>query len=291
MSQNKDYYAILGVKQNASEQDIKIAYRKLARKYHPDVSKEHKAEEKFKELQEAYAILKDPEKRAEYDNPPQPQFNRHQYSYSDTGSEAANFNVNSDFFESLFRGARGQDFSSAGEDYHSKISISLEDAVAGTVKQIQIPTHSGSVQTLKVTIPAGVRDGQHIRLSGQGGMGIGNGKKGDLYLKVHILKHHLFDVIGNDIYLTLPVTPWEAALGASIMVPTLSGRLDLKIPANSQAGQKLRIKGRGLPGTSPGDQYIVIKIVIPPATTDSAKEMYREMAQKMAFNPREKMGV
>lgn len=293
MSERKDYYKILGVSSNATEQEIKAAYRKLARKYHPDVSKEKGAEEKFKELQEAYSVLKDPEKKSEYDNP-RAHFNQgfNQQQYSDFGQGGHQYsNIDPDFFESLFRGARSggqhQEFSAPGDDLHSQISISLDDAFHGGVKHIQISSPNGQMQPLKVNIPAGVRDGQKIRLAGQGGLGFGKGPRGDLYLKVHVLKHKEFDVMGNDIYLTLPITPWEAALGATISAPTMSGKVDLKIPPNSQGGQKLRIKGKGMPGKDQGDQYIILKIVTPPAHSDEDKKFYSEMAKKMPYNPRE----
>lgn len=285
-----DYYKVLGVDKKATEQEIKTAYRKLARKYHPDINKESNAEAKFKELQEAYSVLKDPEKRAEYDVPPQQQ---RFHQYQSTNNEFTSGD-SEDFFESLFRGARQQqrEFSAAGEDFHSQISISLEDAFHGAVKQINIPTNhqAGSgPQTLKVTIPAGVKDGQRIRLSGLGAPGYGKGPKGDLYLKVNILKQSLYDLVGNDVYINLPITPWEAALGATISTPTLSGPIELKIPPNSQGGQKLRLKGRGLKGTPTGDQYVLLKVVVPHPTTDKAKDLYKQMAEEMPFNPRENM--
>ena len=289
MSQKKDYYKILGVASTATEDEIKVAYRKLARKYHPDLNKEKGAEDKFKELQEAYTVLKDTEKRAEYDNP-QPAFN-HGFNQQHDFGQGQYSNVDPDFFESLFRGAKGrqQEYSAPGDDLHSQISISLEEAFNGGVKHIHIPDSQGNAQTLKVNIPAGVKDGQRIRLAGQGTPGYGKGLKGDLYLKVNVLKHKLFDIMGEDIYLNLPITPWEAALGATIATPTMSGSVDLKIPANSQGGQKLRIKGKGLPGKTTGDQYIILKIVTPPAATDAEKQFYTEMAAKMPFNPREGM--
>lgn len=297
MAQVIDYYKILGVNRDASAQEIKIAYRKLARKYHPDISKEHKAEKHFKEIQEAYAILKDPEKREAYDHPPvQTEFQSHNSDFAQ--GHGSPFTQDADFFESLFRGGgrAKHDFSAKGEDFHSKISISLEDAYNGITKEVQFRSYDGDnhepkLQTLNVTIPTGVRDGQHIRLCGQGGVGHGNGERGDLYLKIHVLKHRLFEVIEDDVFLTVPVTPWEVALGTTIQVPTLSGKIDLKIPSNSQGGQKLRIKGKGLSGMTLGDQYIILKIVTPPATTAAATDFYKEMASKMPFNPREKMGV
>lgn len=308
----KDYYKIMGLSRNASADEIKRAYRKLARKYHPDVSKEPNAEEKFKELSEAYEVLRDTQKRSAYDQlgsnwqagqefrtPPGWQ-QHHQGGMGD-----GDFGDVSDFFESLFGGgrARGQHphqraRSRQGEDYHGKLQISLEDACHGAVRQVTIPLvqhdqHGHQQVTnrkLNVKIPAGVKAGQQIRLAGQGGEGLGEGRKGDLYLEVEFQKHPLFDVVGNDIYCTVPIAPWEAGLGATIVVPTLAGKVDLKIPAGSQGGQKLRLKGRGLPGAA-GDQYVILKIVIPHPVTDKAKLLYEEMAKEMQFNPREKMGV
>lgn len=302
---DKDYYKIMGLASDATEQEIKTAYRRLARKYHPDLNKEPQAEERFKEMGEAYETLKDPKKRAEYNNylknrefyeqAQQQNSNRSHHSYNNPDFQSTNFDggeFNSDFFESLFGHARAQQNQSrAGQDYHGKISISLEDAFRGTTKSIQLPTDSGKTQTLNVKIPAGVKSGQQIRLPGQGAAGVNNGPRGDLYLAVEVIKHHLFDVQDNDVYLTLPLTPWEAALGTTIVVPTLSGKIDLKIPAGSQGGQKLRLKNRGLPGATPGNQYVLLKIITPPATSDAAKELYQKMAEVMPFNPRASMGV
>lgn len=296
---DKDYYKIMGVAPNASEQEIKTAYRRLARKYHPDLSKEANAEEQFKQMGEAYEILRDPAKRKEYDNYlKNKEFNQkahyssestdRNYHYQSAGSE-----FDSDLFESLFGHARYQHQPMAGQDYQGKISISLEEAFQGTTKSVQIPGNgpTDKPQTLNVKIPAGVKSGQQIRLSGQGAPGLNNGPRGDLYLTVEIMKHTLFDLKDSDIYLTLPITPWEAALGATIVIPTLAGKIDLKIPAGSQGGQKLRIKNRGLPGTTPGNQYVLLKMITPPAHTEEAQQLYKKMASTMPFNPREHMGV
>lgn len=295
---DKDYYKIMGVAKNATEKDIKAAYRKLARKYHPDISKESNAEEKFKEMGEAYEVLKDPAKRSEYDQyQKHKEYNQHySQSYGPSGrqhqQQSAQFD--SDFFESLFGHSRYQQQPMPGQDYQGKINITLEEAFAGTVKQLQVPIDNGqevTMQTLKVKVPAGIKSGQQIRLSGQGANGINGGPKGHIYLTITVDKHALFDVMDNDIYLTLPIAPWEAALGATVVVPTLSGKIDLKIPAGSQGGQKLRLKNRGLPGTSPGNQYVLLKIITPAATTEAATALYQKMAEVMPFNPREKMGV
>lgn len=317
--QYQDYYKIMGLERNATTDDIKKAYRKLARKFHPDVSKEKNAEEKFKELGEAYEVLKDPQKRAAYDQlgsnwkagqdfRPPPGW---QHAGGGGGGMGGGFADASDFFESLFGGGgfggfggggrrqARREYSAPGEDFHGKVQVNLEDAYRGATREIQLPMQEVDSQgrshvvnrTLKVKIPAGVKPGQQIRLSGQGAAGVGSGKKGDLYLEIDIPKHHLYDLMGNDIYLTLPVTPWEAALGAKVAVPTLAGNVDLKIPAGSQGGQKMRLKGRGMPGATPGDQYVVLKIVNPPTTSEKAKELYEKMAQEMPFNPRAKIGV
>lgn len=295
---DKDYYKIMGVSEDASDKDIKLAYRKLARKYHPDISKESHAEERFKEMGEAYEVLRDPVKRAEYDNYRKNKSFYQKEAHAHWGPEQSerfySNQFNEDLFETLFGHSRYHQQPTAGQDYHGKINISLEEAFTGTVKNIQVPIEQESkvtMQTLKVKIPAGVKSGQQIRLSGQGAPGIHGGTRGDIYLTIHVAKHAFFDVIDGDIYLTLPVTPWEAALGATIVVPTLGGKIDLKIPPGSQGGQKLRLKNRGLPGGIPGHQYVLLKMITPPPTTEEAIEFYKKMAQVMPFNPRDKMGI
>jgi curved DNA-binding protein len=307
----KDYYKTLGVARDASQDEIKRVYRRLARKYHPDVSKEANAEEKFKEVQEAYEVLKDPEKRAAYDQlgsnyrpgqdfrPPPNWGNGFEFSGSFGGNEDGGF---SDFFSSLF-GARspfgqrqggGRGFATAGEDHVAKIQIALEDAFRGGSQTIEISspqaTDDGHVtvqaRQLKVSIPAGVTEGQRIRLAGQGSPGMGGGPKGDLYLEVSFRPHPLFEVSGRDVTLTLPVAPWEAALGATVATPTLGGTVDLRIPAGAKAGQKMRLKGRGLPGNPAGDQYVVLKIVLPPNDSPKAQALYEQMKRDLDFDPR-----
>ncbi|ADG25603.1 DnaJ C-terminal domain-containing protein [Legionella pneumophila] len=295
---DKDYYKIMGVSQDASDKDIKMAYRKLARKYHPDISKEPDAEERFKEMAEAYEVLKDPKKRSEYDQYLKyKQFNPQSDGFTGRRTQEQpfqEFHFDSDFFETLFGHSRYQQQPMTGQNYHGKITISLEEAYHGAVKNLQVPVEQGTetkIQTLKVKIPPGVKSGQQIRLAGQGGSGSGGGARGDLYLTVEVMKHPTFDVMENDIYLTLPITPWEAALGATVVVPTLAGKIDLKIPPGSQGGQKLRIKNRGLPGSPPGNQYVLLKIITPPAQTEEAKALYKKMAEVMPYNPRKTMGV
>lgn len=322
----KDYYAILGVERNASAEEIKKAYRKLVRKYHPDVSKEKNAEEKTKEINEAYEVLGDATKRSKYDQlganwrageefrpPPGYQQQGQNYYTSDFGDiGSGNF---SDFFESLFGGQFGgqqrqrspfhqyshtrAQTSQRGEDLHLKIAVSLQDAFNGAVHTFSIPItsidnqgrHQTQNKTLKVKIPAGVIAGQQIRLAGQGNPGINRGSAGDLFLEVEFSEHPFFTADGANIYLTLPITPWEAALGATIAVPTLSTKVELKIPAGSKAGQKLRLKNRGLPATPQGDQYIILQIVTPPANTPDEKALYQKMAETFHFNPRMSLGV
>lgn len=304
----KDYYAVLNVDRKASQDEIKQAYRRLARKYHPDVSKESNAEEQFKTVQEAYEVLHDPKKRAAYDQlgshwkagqefRPPPGWESHTrfYTTDDLGGfNEADLGSFSDFFTNLFgRAHRG--FQQRGNDQRAKINISLEDAFRGTTKtlQLQMPKIDAlgrvhySLHSIKVNIPAGAAQGQQLRLGGQGGPGIGGAPAGDLYLEIEIQPHPYFTLKGRDVYLTLPVTPWEAALGADIKIPTLSGRVGLKLAAGSQAGQKLRLKGRGMPAKlHPGDQYAILQILIPPAHNEEQRQIYKKMAQTMPFNPR-----
>jgi curved DNA-binding protein len=307
----KDYYSIMGVARDATQDEIKRAYRKLARKYHPDVSKEADAEARFKELGEAYEVLKDPEKRAAYDQlganwkagqdfRPPPDWDAG-FEFSGGYQEGSAF---SDFFESLFGRAAaghagGPGFRARGEDHHARILIDLEDAFKGATRTITLhaPQLDGQghvrtrERTLNVRIPRGIRQGQHIRLAGQGTPGFGGGVAGDLYLDVEFKPHHLYRVDGRDLYLDLPLAPWEAALGDRVKVPTPEGIVDLTIPAASTAGRKLRLKGRGIPGKPAGDLYVVLQIALPPADSESARQLYRTMQQKLAFNPRSGLGV
>lgn len=314
----KDYYDIIGVDKNASQDEIKRAYRKLARKYHPDVSKEPDAEQRFKEVGEAYEVLKDPEKRAAYDQlgknwkagqdfHPPPEWDQG-FEFHGGGYTAADAGQFSDFFESLFGqgdysrgfdpGAR-QQFHARGEDTHAKVIIDIDDAYHGTTRALTLKhTELGpdgrpriKERTLNVRIPKGVKQGQHIRLSGQGGAGYGQGKPGDLYLEVEFHSHPFYKVEGKDVFLSLPVTPWEAALGATIKAPTPTGNVDLKIPANSAAGRKLRLKGRGLPAREPGDLYIVLEIALPQAQNEADKKAYELFRDSLNFNPRTRMGM
>ena len=310
----KDYYKTLGVDRKATQDELKRAYRKLARKYHPDVSKEADAELKFKELGEAYEVLKDPEKRVAYDElgsnwnsqqgfQPPPDFGAG-FEFRGAPRGAGSQEGFSDFFESLFGHAGGpggvnRGFHMQGEDHHAKILVDLEDSYHGASRSISLKmpeeAPNGHVvnrsRTLKVSIPKGVRQGQQIRLNGQGAKGQGSGKAGDLYLEIEFNPHRFYRVEGADVYLELPVAPWEAALGASVKVPTPSGAIDLKIPANSKAGKKLRLKGRGIPAKSPGDLYLVLQIALPPAEDEKSREFYKRMQEEMVFDPRASMEV
>jgi curved DNA-binding protein len=313
----KDYYEIMGVKRDATQDEIKRAYRKLARKYHPDVSKEVGAETRFKEVGEAYEVLKDPEKRAAYDQlganwkagqdfrpPPDWDQGFEFHGGGFTGGDSEQF---SDFFESLFGhgGAGGyargphREFHARGEDTHAKVLIDLEDAYQGATRALTLK-HSElgpdgrphlKERTLNVRIPRGVRQGQHIRLTGQDGVGFGKGQAGDLFLEVEFRRHPFYKVEGKDVYLDFPVTPWEAALGAATKVPTPTGPVDLKIPANSPGGRKLRLKGRGIPAVEPGDLYIVLQIALPKVDSEAARKAYEAFEQATRFNPRTQLGV
>ncbi len=314
----KDYYTTLGLSRTATDEEIKRAYRKLARKYHPDVSKEKNAEERFKEVQEAYEVLKDPKKRGAYDQlgsqwksgqdfrPPPDWQGFSGFDGAGFSNEGAGFGGFSDFFESIFgqarQGGRRQKqrgpFRQQGRDEHAKIAISLDDAFHGGSKtvQLQVPEIDAHgrmhhvTRALKITIPAGITAGQQLRLAKQGTPGAGGGEPGDLYLEMEIQPHRIFTLQGHDVYLTLPITPWEAALGAKVTVPTLGGPVELKIPPGAQAGQKMRLKGRGLPKRpTPGDQYIVLQVHVPPAKTEAERALYEKMAHEMPSDPRKNL--
>jgi curved DNA-binding protein len=311
MAKFKDYYEIMGLARDASPEEIKRAYRRLARKYHPDVSKEKDAEARFKEVGEAYEVLRDPEKRAAYDQlgrrasgeeftpPPGWTFD------FDTGAAASeSAGMHSDFFDQLFGGLGGlggrasrRGFRSRGFDTSAQVEVTLEEAFRGTTRTLSLQRAERDaegklrprVQQLQVKIPAGVTDGQQIRVPAQGEPGVGGEAPGDLFLRVHLLPHRFFKVEGRDILLDLPVTPWEAALGETIRVPTLAGRVDLKIPKGSQTDRQLRLRERGLPGRPPGDQFVILKIVTPPADGPAREAFYKQMASTMPMNPRQAM--
>lgn len=308
----KDYYEILGVKRDATQDQIKSAYRKLARKLHPDVSKEANAEARFKEMGEAYKVLKDPETRASYDQLGANWRNGQDFQpppNADAGFEFGGRGSHSDFgdmsdfgeyFEQMFGRQAGfsqgrrRTMHAQGEDHHAKVQIDLEDAYRGAERSISlrmpVVDESGHVvtkdRTLSVNIPKGIRAGQTLRLSGQGGPGVGQGKAGDLYLEIVFRPHPRYRVDGRDVYVDLPLAPWEAALGGSVTVPIPEGSVELTIPPNSTAGRKLRLKGKGIPGKENGDLYVLLTIVLPPADTEQAKEAYRKLREALPFNPR-----
>lgn len=300
-----DYYKMLGVERSASQDEIKKAYRKLARKYHPDVSKEPNAEDKFKNVGEAYEVLRDDEKRASYDQlgsnwkqgqnfTPPPGYGGGQAG-GFGGGGGASF---SDFFESMFTGAGGHGgagFSqggfrpSKGQDQLVSIKIDIEDAFEGSSRTLNLSSGNGDSKKIKVRIPKGIKEGQKIRLAGQGGEGRGGGPSGDLQLEVSFRTHPFYRLEGSDIYLELPITPWEAALGATIDVPTPSGRIGIKVPMGSDSGKKLRLKGRGLPSKPVGDFYVLIKVTVPKADSDEARAVFEDMKEKLNYNPRPNM--
>ena len=316
----KDYYETLGLERGASQDEIKKAYRRLARRYHPDVSDAPDAEARFKEIGEAYEVLKDPEKRAAYDQfgqdwkagqefRPPPGWDAG-FEYSGAGPGASGF---SDFFETLFGAGRMGGFSRGpdgfrsfgdhraalkGEDHHARVLIALEDAYTGASRTITLRTpgvaENGRVATqarsIRVSIPKGITAGKRIRLAGQGAPGGPGAKPGDLILEVEFEPHPVFTVEDSNVLLTLPIAPWEAALGATIEVPTLGGAVTLKVPAGSQSGQRLRLRGRGLPGQPAGDQIVTLRIDTPPADSDEKKSFYEQMRELMPFDPRAGLG-
>lgn len=310
----KDYYQVLGIPRDATAEDVRTAFRRLARKYHPDVSKEPDAEARMKEVNEAYAALSDPEKRAAYDQlgkayqpgqefrPPPDwdagfEFSGHGFS----PHEAADF---SEFFEQLFgrvgRGERdgfdahGGNLRAQGEDHHAKVLLDLDDTFAGATRRITLRAPQLDAQgrltlktrTLNVKIPKGVREGQVIRLARQGAPGLGGGPAGDLLLEVHFKPHPRFRVDGRDLHMTLPVAPWEATLSAVVAVDLPGGPIKVRIPEGAQSGKQLRVRGKGIPGERPGDLLLEIQVVLPPADTPRARELYNTMARELAFDPR-----
>jgi len=296
--QFKDYYETLGVKSDAKDAEIKSAYRRLARKYHPDVSKEAGAEDKFKAVNEAYEALKDGERRRAYDElraggyragddfrPPPNWQGGHGHEFRG-GGDGADF---SDFFESLFGrgGARGgRAGPRRGRDMQARIQIDLATAFNGGRERIALRDPALGERTLEVKIPAGIEPGRQIRLAGQGHPGGGGGPAGDLLLEISFRDHPRMRLEGRNIVATLPVTPWEAALGATVAVPTLAGEVDLRVPPGSDGGRKLRLRGRGWPGDPPGDQIVVLEIRTPPALNEAQTRLYEQMAETFEFDPR-----
>jgi len=308
--QYKDYYSVLGVNRDASADDIKKAFRRLARKYHPDVSREQDAEVKMKELNEAYAVLSDTEKRAAYDQlgrgyqggqdfQPPPDWDSGFEFSGGTTHDSGDF---SDFFSQLFghmgrRGFSGDEMKMRGEDHHAKVMLDIEDSFNGTTKTISLRTVKTdergrpvlTPRTLSVKIPVGVAEGQTIRLAGQGSAGFGGGPSGDLLLEVQFNSHDKLHVAGRDLHMALRVAPWEAALGCVLPIQLPNGEIKVRVPANAQSGQQLRVRGKGLPSTPPGDLLLDIQVVLPPATTPEARTLYETMSRELAFNPREEL--
>jgi len=299
----KDYYDILGVKPTASEAEIKTAYRKLARKYHPDKNKEAGAEEKFKAINEANEVLGDREKRTAYDQlraggyrggdqfrPPPDWAQQHGgggFQFRDMGNEdVGGF---SDFFESLFgRGAgqRAQRGPMRGRDVRAGVTIDLHTAYTGGKQRLSLRDAHGD-RTLEVNIPAGILPGRVIRLAGQGEAGMQGGPAGDLLLEVQVRDDSRFKLDGSDVLVEVPVAPWEAALGAKVPVPTLGGNVELRIPTGSRSGRKLRLKGRGMPGRTPGDQIVTLTIQTPRADDDKSRAAYGAFEKAFKdFDPR-----
>ncbi len=307
----KDYYQTLGVAKTASEDDIKKAYRKLVRKYHPDVSKEADAQLKTQEINEAYGVLGDAEKRAAYDElgrghqyragqefRPPPDWGRG-FGGAGGGARGGGFEdaMGSDFFADLFAnlgggGRRRPQAPQRGEDSHASITIDLSDSYQGATRTISLMVAERDAQdrivtrerNLSVNIPKGVTAGQQLRLSGQGQPGAAG--PGDLYLEIQFRPQQRHRVDGRDVYQTVPVAPWELALGGDIEVQTPSGKVNVTVPAASQSGRKLRLRGRGIPGKEAGDLYLLLEVVLPPATSDKARELYQTMARELGFNPR-----
>jgi curved DNA-binding protein len=303
----KDYYAALGVDRSASAEEITKAYRRLARKYHPDVSKEPEAEEKFKEIAEAYGTLKDPEKRAAYDElgqvgagqefrPPPGWSGR----FADAGDAFEDVDL-ADLFASFGRGgARGgrrEEIRIPGQDYEVPVQVSLEDALAGATLDLSLAVPEPDAQgfmrraqrTYQVRIPPGTAQGQRLRLAGKGGRGHGGGRDGDLYLIVEYKPHPVFRLQdGGDLHFDLPIAPWEAVLGAQVKAPTLTGPVDLRIPPGTPAGRRLRLAGRGMPqrGQGPGDLHAVVRIAVPTQVSDEERDLYKRLAEISRFDPR-----
>lgn len=309
----KDYYKILGVERTASEDAVRRAYRKLARKYHPDVSKEADAETRMRDVNEAYDVLRDQGKRQTYDSlaagvspdggfQPPPEWDQgFEFHHGPAQAEDAQF---SEFFSSLFGGqarqrAAQQNYQARGEDHHAAIEVELEDAIHGATRDISLRSLQIDAQgrpqvrtrTLSVRIPPGVREGQYIRLAGQGMPGYGGGEAGDLYLEIRFKPHPRYRVEGRDLYMPLPIAPWEAALGATVHAPTPGGQVEVSVPTGSHNGRKLRLRGRGIPGEPPGDLYLVLDLVLPPADNEAARQAYAAMARDLPFDPRRNWGA
>ena len=323
--QYKDYYKVMGLDKSATGKEIKTAYRKLARKYHPDVSKATDAENRFKEIGEAYEVLKNKDKRAAYDElgsqwqagdsftPPPDWEQYYQHAGQKHGHPGGSYsgfeNVSGEDFSDLFSSIFGQASrtgnssthgfhqsrsNSRGEDVHAKVDIDVEDAYRGSERMFSFSLAEHNAQgklvkkqkTLNIKIPKGVKEGQNIRLAKQGGSGYGTGAKGDLFLEIAFKPHKIYQVLGKDVTVKLPLSPWEAALGCKVEVPTPNGSLAINIAANSKAGQKLRLKAKGIPTKVPGDLFVVIDIVNPPVNTKKQKQAYQQLSESFEFQPR-----
>ncbi|HEU4620536.1 MAG TPA: DnaJ C-terminal domain-containing protein [Gammaproteobacteria bacterium] len=316
---DKDYYKVMGVARGAAQDEIKRAYRRLARKFHPDVSKEPNAEERFKQINEAYDVLSDAEKRTAYDalgkhwQSGGPRFGGAagpERGFGFGRARSAGAREFADLFDSLFRGGFQAERETPrretprrearGEDIETALTVTLEEAFAGVTRTLTIdppaPPALGArgrtrPRAVRVRVPPGVTEGQRLRLPAQGSAGVAGGAPGDLFAVVRFAPHAYFRAEGRDIHLDLPVTPWEAALGATVATPTLGGTVELRVPPGAVPGRKLRLKGRGLPGNPPGDQLVQIQIVAPAAATPEAEALYRRMAETMAFDPRARFGL
>ena len=305
MATGKDFYAVLGVSPSATADEIKKQYRRMAKQYHPDANQnDPKAADRFKEISEAYEVLRDEERRRQYDRVRRQRRNAQDMSgangfgaasgdgFRDVAVEFGDGNF-SDFFESMFGARRSpfgdaafEDFTARGGDHEAVLELSLEEAAAGGRRKISL----GDGRNYEVEVPPGVRDGQRIRLAGQGGAGLGRGPAGDLFLRVRLRPHPSFEVDGRDIRTTLPVTPWEAALGAEVEVPTLTGTARVKVPKGSSSGRSLRLRGQGLPGPRDGrgDLYAEIRIHVPRRLSSRERELFEQLAEVSTFNPRER---
>ncbi len=300
----KDYYKIMGLTRDASQDEIKRSYRKLARKFHPDISKEPNAEARFKEIAEAYEVLKDPVKRKSYDRidpnmrsgesfQPPPDWG-YASEFAASGFGETGF---SDFFELLF--GRQRTRQSRGQDQHARLFIDLESTFYGATQSFTLQTIERSAQglpqrvdrTLHVKIPPGIKEGQQLRLKNQGSGNAGQESRGDLYLEIHFNAHPFYRPEGRDLHMQLPVTPWEAALGAMVRVPTPKGIINVKIPPDSNSGSKLRLKGRGIPGNPAGDIYLTLTVMAPPADNEQVRALYQQISEAQPYNPRAGLGV
>lgn len=290
---SKDYYQTLGVARDATPAEIKKAYRKLVRKYHPDVSKEAQADKRTREINEAYGVLGDAEKRAAYDALGSTAQAGQPFQAPPEWAGSFDFGGGgNDFFSDLFahvgRRSTGKrsGFSARGQDLRASITIDLHDAYHGATRTITLRPPGHAARALDVTIPRGVLPGQQLRLAGQGYPGVGSAEAGDLLLEIAFKPDARYRVEGRDVLQNIAVAPWEAALGEHIDVATPSGQVKVTVPPGSQSGRKLRLKGRGIPGHPPGDLYLILDVVLPPASSDKAVELYRAMARELKFNPR-----